>query len=67
MPGLNGYEATERIRSMDRPDARTIPIFAMTANAFAEDVDKSREAGMNAHISKPINVPQLYKLIDEWL
>lgn len=67
MPGMNGYEATERIRSMERPDARTIPIFAMTANAFAEDVNKSREAGMNAHISKPIDVSQMYRTMRDWL
>ncbi len=54
MPRMNGFEATKRIRAMDRPDAATVPIFAMTANAFAEDEEKSIEAGMNAHISKPL-------------
>jgi len=51
---MGGYEATKAIRAMSRPDAAKIPIIAMTANAFAEDVEKSREAGMNGHISKPV-------------
>ena len=53
MPHMDGYEATRCIRALGRSDAQKVPIFAMTANAFAEDVQKSREAGMNAHISKP--------------
>lgn len=67
MPNMDGYEATRRIRAMDRPDAESIPIFAMTANAFSEDIDKSKEAGMNAHISKPIDVAQLYREMREWM
>ena len=55
MPQMNGYEAARAIRSLSRPDAADIPIVAMTANAFAEDVQKSMEAGMNAHIAKPID------------
>ena len=55
MPDMNGYEAAQAIRSLNRPDAEDIPIVAMTANAFAEDVQKSREAGMNAHIAKPVD------------
>ena len=55
MPEMNGYEATRAIRSLSRSDASGIPIVAMTANAFAEDVQKSREAGMNAHIAKPVD------------
>ena len=55
MPEMNGYEATRAIRSLSRPDAVGIPIVAMTANAFAEDVQKSLEAGMNEHIAKPVN------------
>ena len=54
MPVMDGYTATEKIRKADRPDAKTIPIVAMTANAFAEDVQKSKRYGMNAHISKPL-------------
>lgn len=61
MPEMDGYEATQKIRAMDRSDAGTVPIFAMTANAFAEDVEKSRRAGMNAHISKPVSAGELYK------
>ena len=62
MPHMDGYEATRCIRALGRSDAQKVPIFAMTANAFAEDVQKSREAGMNAHISKPlIYVPCISK------
>ena len=59
MPNMNGYEATAAIRAMDRPDAHTVPIIAMSANAFAEDVQKSKEAGMNDHLSKPIEIDKL--------
>ena len=59
MPVMNGYEAARAIRALDRPDAATIPIVAMTANAFAEDVQKAMEAGMSAHISKPIDMDVL--------
>jgi signal transduction histidine kinase/DNA-binding response OmpR family regulator len=55
MPVMDGYAATKKIRSADRPDAKTIPIIAMTANAFAEDIEKSKAAGMNAHLSKPLD------------
>ena len=61
MPHMDGYEATRCIRALGRSDAQKVPIFAMTANAFAEDVQKSREAGMNAHISKPLNIRAVYK------
>lgn len=61
MPVMNGYEAARAIRETDREDAGTIPVIAMTANAFAEDVEKSRRAGMNAHISKPVSAGELYK------
>lgn len=67
MPRMNGYEATRNIRKMDREDARGIPIFAMTANAFAEDEQKSREAGMNAHISKPLDVKVVYEKMHAFL
>lgn len=60
MPQMDGYEATRRIRAMARPDARSVPIFAMTANAFAEDEEKSRQAGMDAHISKPLDIKALF-------
>ena len=64
MPEMNGYEATEAIRSLHNcPDARDIPIIAMTANAFAEDVQASLEAGMNGHIAKPIVIDEVIKTI----
>ena len=64
MPEMNGYEATKAIRSLDdRPDGRTIPIIAMTANAFAEDVQASMDAGMNGHLSKPIVMDEVIKTI----
>ena len=64
MPKMNGYEATKAIRSLDgRPDGRTIPIIAMTANAFAEDVQASMDAGMNGHLSKPIVMDEVIKTI----
>ena len=64
MPLMNGYEATRAIRAMqDRPDARSIPIIAMTANAFAEDIQESSKAGMNAHIAKPISIDEVAKTI----
>ncbi|WP_432626826.1 ATP-binding protein [Brotaphodocola sp.] len=56
MPVMNGLEAAKQIRAMDRPDAATVPIIAMTANAFLEDIRRSREAGMNEHISKPLDI-----------
>ena len=59
MPEMNGYDAARAVRSMDRADAEEIPIVAMTANAFAEDVERSREAGMNAHVAKPIDLEVL--------
>ncbi|WP_462416121.1 ATP-binding protein [Eubacterium ramulus] len=63
MPAMNGYEATKMIRSLDREDAKAIPIIAMTANAFTEDRLRAKEAGMNEHISKPVDVRLLVKVI----
>ena len=64
MPKMNGYEATKAIRSLDgRPDGRMVPIIAMTANAFAEDVQASLDAGMNGHLSKPIVMDEVVKTI----
>ncbi len=64
MPEMNGYEATKAIRAMnDRPDGKNIPIIAMTANSFAEDVQASLDAGMNAHLSKPIMMDEVIKTI----
>ena len=63
MPVMDGLKATKAIRAMDRPDAGTIPIIAMTANVFDEDVERSLQAGMNAHLSKPVEPERLYETI----
>ena len=64
MPEMNGYEATLAIRGLkEHPEACTIPIIAMTANAFAEDVQASLDAGMNGHLSKPIVMEEVVKAI----
>ena len=68
MPIMDGLEAADCIRNMaERPDGANIPIIAMTANAFEEDVKKSFMAGMNGHLSKPINIKKMYALLDEVL
>lgn len=61
LPGMDGYSAARNIRCMDRDDVLTIPIVAMTANAFSQDVEKSLSSGMNAHISKPIDIDDLFQ------
>ena len=63
MPVMNGYEATRKIRALKRDDAKSIPIIAMTANAFQEDIQRSLKAGMNAHITKPLNMEELFGII----
>jgi signal transduction histidine kinase/ActR/RegA family two-component response regulator len=63
MPDMDGREATEAIRALARPDARTVPIVAMTADAFADDVRKCLEAGMNGHIAKPVDPPLLFRVL----
>jgi len=63
MPEMDGYEATSRIRSLDLPNAKTIPIIAMTANVFREDIDKCLASGMNGHIGKPLDFDEvIYQL-----
>ena len=64
MPVMNGYECARAIRELDRPDAKTIPIVAMTANAFAEDVHSSMDAGMNAHLAKPVDMEKLKDVLE---
>ncbi len=64
MPVMTGLEATAAIRALDRPDAKTIPIIAMTANAFDEDVQRSLQVGMNAHLSKPVEPEHLYETLE---
>ena len=63
MPVMDGLDATRAIRAMRKADAKTVPIFAMTANAFQEDVNMSLEAGMNAHLTKPIEPTTLYETL----
>lgn len=67
MPVMDGYEATRRIRGLNRLDAKTIPIIAMTANAFAEDVEESRNAGMNEHIAKPLDIGKVKATIARYI
>ena len=65
MPEMDGLEATTAIRNLDRKDAETIPIIAMTANAFDEDVQRSLQVGMDAHLSKPVDTDRLYQTLEE--
>lgn len=67
MPIMNGYEATRTIRRMEREDAATIPIFAMTADAFTEDREEAKRAGMNAHLSKPVNIQHMLHEMKKYL
>ena len=67
MPVMDGLTATETIRALDRADAKTIPILAMTANAFDEDVQRSLQAGMNAHLAKPVDPELLFKSLKEFI
>lgn len=67
MPVLNGYEATRQIRALDREDAKTIPVIAMTANAFAEDVKDARDAGMDDHIAKPVDMDVIRNTLSKYL
>ena len=67
MPVMDGLTATRTIRALERQDAKTIPIIAITANAFKEDAEKCIEAGMNAHIAKPLNDEKIKQTISEEL
>lgn len=67
MPVMNGYEATGAIRALERQDAQTIPIIAMTADAFSEDIKKCLDSGMNAHTAKPINLDELISLLRKYI
>lgn len=67
MPEMDGLEATEAIRKLERPDAKQIPIIALTANAFDEDVQRSLQAGMNAHLSKPVEPETVFRTLEELL
>ena len=65
MPVMDGYEATKRIRVLDRSDAQTVPIIAMTADAFSDAVQKCLDVGMNAHISKPVDPELLFRTLQQ--
>ncbi len=67
MPVMDGYEATRAIRNLERPDAANIPIVAMTANAFAEDVKAAKDAGMDEHIAKPLEPEVVKRVLSKWL
>ena len=64
MPEMDGLEAPKRIRSMNRPDAQSVPIIALTANAFDDDVQRSMQAGLNAHLSKPVEPDALFETLE---
>lgn len=66
MPVMNGLEAAEKIRALDRPDSETVPIFAMTANAFSDDAARSRKAGMNEHLTKPLDLEKITKAVRKY-
>ena len=66
MPVMNGMEATRLIRSMDREDARRIPVFAMTGNVFKDDIEKCKEAGMDSHIIKPVDFAELIHKLSKY-
>ena len=67
MPNMDGYEATRRIRELNRSDAKSIPIIAMTANAYQDDIDNALNAGMNSHLSKPINIEDVLATLQRYL
>ena len=67
MPVMNGYDATIAIRSLQREDAREIPVIALTANAFTTDAAKARSAGMNDHLTKPIEIGRLLEALKKWI
>jgi CheY-like chemotaxis protein len=67
MPVMNGYEAATLIRKMGRKDLETIPIVAMTADAFSDDVRRASEAGMNGHIAKPIDLDRIERVIEKFI
>ena len=67
MPVMDGYEATEKIRSLNNTELAKIPIVAMTANAFKEDEEKCLKAGMNGHISKPVDIEKMRQVLEKVL
>lgn len=67
MPVMNGFDATMMIRALNRPDAKSVPIVAMTADAFVEDVEKALAAQMNEHIAKPLDMQKLADVMNRWI
>ena len=67
MPIMDGYEATRSIRALNRPDAKEIPIIAMTADAFSEDIKRCLDSGMNAHTAKPINLDEVLSILKKYI
>ncbi|MDE7045319.1 MAG: response regulator, partial [Acetatifactor sp.] len=67
MPVMGGYEATKTIRALSRADAQAIPIIAMTADAFSEDIKNCLDSGMNAHTAKPVNLDELLSLLKKFI
>ena len=67
MPVMNGYEATRAIRSLDKEYAKNIPIIAMTANVFQDDIMKAIESGMNEHVTKPVDMKLVCRILQKWL
>jgi CheY-like chemotaxis protein len=67
MPVMNGYEAARAIRASERSDLKTVPIIAMTADAFTDDVRRAHESGMNGHIAKPVDIAKLELMIKKWV
>lgn len=67
MPEMNGYDATKAIRHSEREDLKTLPIIAMTADAFTDDVKRAKSVGMNGHIAKPVEIEKLLQAMDEWM
>ena len=66
-PDSNGYEATRNIRALDIPQAGQIPIVAMTANVFREDIEKCLDSGMNGHVGKPVNINEVIEALHKYL
>ena len=67
MPHMTGYEATKAIRGLNHPNALSVPIIAMSADAFSDDIQKARAVGMNDHVAKPIELPKLSAALEKWI
>ena len=67
MPGLNGYQAAEQIRGLGRCDTSAVPILAMTAYTFPEDLKRAEQSGMSGYIAKPLDMDVLYEKLEQWL